>query len=128
MMRVIDRCRLERKEMANLAATEAHAARIKITPLSEPVRDCLFCIPGAGKSFCLKLLRRFFEECLGWEDGVQFQCLASQNTMAALIGGSTVHSWGDVPVKSAVTERSLTSRRTQHRTGTNLPSSKLSRS
>ena len=31
---------------------------------------------------------------------VQFQCLASQHTMAALIGGTTVHGWGKVPVNA----------------------------
>ena len=62
--------------------------------------DCLLGIPGAGKSECIKLMRRFFEECLKWEDGVQFQFLASQNTMAALIGGRTIHTWGVIPVNA----------------------------
>ena len=66
--------------------------------LSEPMRACLFGIPGAGKSHCIHLLRRFFEECLRWEDGVQFQFLAQQNTMAALIGGKTVNTWGVIPI------------------------------
>ena len=52
------------------------------------------------KSKCLKLVRRFFEECLAWEDGVQFQYLASQNTMAALVGGATVHSCSINPVNA----------------------------
>ena len=33
-------------------------------------------------------------------NGVQFQFLASQNTMAALIGGATVHSWSTIPVNA----------------------------
>ena len=70
--------------------------------LSEPLRACLLGIPGAGKSACIKWLREFFEEVLGWEAGVQFQCMASQNTMAALIGGATVHTWGGIPVNSTV--------------------------
>ena len=53
---------------------------------------------GAGKSHCINIRRRFFEECLGWEDGVQFQFLAQQNTMAALIGGKTVNTWGVIPI------------------------------
>ena len=57
-------------------------------------------IPGAGKSTCIKYMRRLFEDCLGWEDGVQFQFLASQNTMAALIGGKTIHSWGSIPINA----------------------------
>ena len=67
----------------------------------EPFRCCLLGLPGAGKSTCIKLMRRFFEECLKWEDGVQFQFLASQNTMAALIGGATVHSWSTIPVNAS---------------------------
>ena len=29
---------------------------------------------------------------------MQFQCLASQNTLAALIRGTTFHSWASIPV------------------------------
>ena len=32
---------------------------------------------------------------------MQFQFLASQNTMAALIGGATVHSWSTIPVNAS---------------------------
>ena len=46
-------------------------------------------------------MRRFFEECLKWEDGVQFQFLASQNTMAALISGQTLHTWGQIPINAS---------------------------
>ena len=35
---------------------------------------------------------------LKWEHGVQFQCLATQNTMAALIGRTTAHHWAHMPV------------------------------
>jgi len=34
---------------------------------------------------------------MGWQHGVQFQFLAQQNSMAALIGGNTVHSWAVIP-------------------------------
>ena len=91
LIRVIDRCREESKNLRN--------PKLK-TYSDEPVRDFLLGIPGSGKSTCIKLMRRFFEECLKWEDGVQFQFLASQNTMAALIGGKTVHSWGTIPVNA----------------------------
>ena len=69
--------------------------------LSEPARTCLLGVPGAGKTYCLLLLRDFFESCLKWTHGVQFQFLATQNTMAELIGGSTVHSWGCIPTNKA---------------------------
>ena len=39
-----------------------------------------------------------FHEACGWQDGLDFQFLATQNTMAALIGGQTVHHWGTIPV------------------------------
>ena len=89
LRRVADRCR------------EEHRAFQRPAPATfddEPVRDCLLGIPGAGKTACIKLMRRFFEECLQWEDGMHFQFLASQNTMAALLGGATLHSWGGIPV------------------------------
>ena len=65
---------------------------------SEPMRCALLGIPGAGKTECIKWQIQFFKECLGWEHGVHFQCLASQHTMAALFGGTTVHGWGQVPI------------------------------
>ena len=52
----------------------------------------------------------FVENCLGWQDGVQFQLLASQNTMAALIGGTTVHSWGVIPVNATEASAKLTAK------------------
>ena len=42
--------------------------------------------------------RVLFTTILKWEHGVHFQCLATQNTMAALIGGTTVHHWAHMPV------------------------------
>ena len=91
LIRVVERCRQEQRSLRTAVVEELG---------DEPVRDCLLGIPGAGKSTCITLMRRFFEECLQWEDGVQFQFLASQNTMAALIGGATMHSWGDIPVNA----------------------------
>ena len=44
---------------------------------------------------------------MGWEDGVQFQFLASQNTMTALIGGTTVHSWGVIPVNATDAQETI---------------------
>ena len=82
-------------------ATEAQERNQESIERSEPLRTCLLGIPGAGKSTCLRLVRDFFETCLGWEMGVHFVYLATQNTMAALIGGFTVHSWGTIPVNSS---------------------------
>ena len=108
--RIIGRCRQEAADFRRAAEAVAEPARkrrkapqppTEAGAFSEPVRDCLLGMPGAGKSYCLTLLRRFFEEVLAWEDGVQFQFLASQNTMAALIRGKTIHSWGRVPVNAS---------------------------
>jgi hypothetical protein len=96
LQRVVSRCREEHAEQTRASGSRARREKSS----SEPVLDCLFGIPGAGKSTCLKLVRRFFEECLGWQDGVQFQYLATQNTMAALIGGATIQHWGCVPVNA----------------------------
>ena len=68
---------------------------------SGPVRCSLLGIPGASKTQRVKWQIRFCKECLGWEHGVQFQCLASQHTMAALFGGTTVHGWGQVPIDTS---------------------------
>ena len=38
---------------------------------------------------------------LGWQHGVQFVCLAFQNTMAAQIAGETIHHWSGIPVVEA---------------------------
>ena len=91
LLRVAERCKQEAFDFQQTVSKEFP---------QEPIRDCLLGLPGAGKSTCIKLLRRFFEECLGWEHGIQFQFLATQNTMAALIGGGTVHSWGTIPVNA----------------------------
>ena len=81
---VIDRCFAEREE------EEKDEIR------SEPLRLFLHGVPGAGKSKLLEWIRTFFETVLGWTHGVEFVYLASQHTMAALIGGFTIHSFGNV--------------------------------
>ena len=42
-------------------------------------------------------LAEYFQQVWGWTKGVQFIYLAPLNSMAARIGGFTVHSWGEVP-------------------------------
>ena len=69
--------------------------------LSDTVLLCLLAIPGAGKTHSLLLLRDFFETCLEWTHGFQFQYLATQNTMAELVRGNTVHTWGCIPANKA---------------------------
>ena len=38
---------------------------------------------------------------------MQFQFLASQNTMAANIGGATIHSWAAIPISATDAEEKL---------------------
>ena len=55
----------------------------------------------------LKWLRDFFEEALGWQHEEQFLCVAFQNRMAAMIGGTTFHSGGDLPKPGENRDRKL---------------------
>ena len=68
---------------------------------SEPLRFILHGVPGAGKSEVLHWIRDFFEEVCNWTHGIEFVYLASQNSMAALIDGLTVHSFCKVPFLKA---------------------------
>ena len=113
LRRVIGRCGAEERQMRQgFQEAKSAAERKRRDPSSnrgrsgrhqyggEPVRDCLLGVAGAGKSHALKLVRRFFEECLHWEDGIHVQYLATQNTMAALIHGLTIHFWAGIPVNA----------------------------
>ena len=76
---------------------ELHEEAENIQFRSEPFRFLLHGVPGAGKSEVLYWLRNFFEDVCLWVHGQEFAYLASQNSMAALIGGSTFHSFMGVP-------------------------------
>ena len=80
---VIQRCALEAREERR---DEINA------DLAEPSREMVHGLPGAGKSRVIHWIKDFFINVLGWEHGVEFVTLASQNTMAALVGGRTLHS------------------------------------
>lgn len=62
----------------------------------EPLFRLIHGLPGSGKSQLLKWLQMYFETVWNWSVGVHFQFLAPLNSMAAGIGGQTVHSWGVV--------------------------------
>ena len=65
----------------------------------EPIFDLIHGIPGAGKSKVIAWICELFTDVLGWESGTQFVCLAVQNTMAANIGGHTIHHWASIPFR-----------------------------
>ena len=67
---------------------------------SEPIHVALLAPPGTGKTFSIKAVCRYFREVLKWTDGVEFQCVASQNRMSGRIDGVTLHTWGQVPIDS----------------------------
>ena len=85
LQKIIDRCLREQFE-------EQNATGIR----SEPERILFHGVPGAGKSQCYHWVRSFFEEICGFQHGREFVFLAPQNTQAALIGGYTIHSFGNI--------------------------------
>jgi hypothetical protein len=86
---ILRRCLVEAQEIRTGTINES---------ADEPMRHMIQGLPGAGKSELIKWICRAFQEIFGFEHGVQYVCLASQNTMASLIAGFTNHSWGGVPV------------------------------
>ena len=64
---------------------------------STPWFDILHGLPGTGKSRVIFWIRELMEKGLKWTHGVQFVCLAFQNSMAALINGQTIHHWSGIP-------------------------------
>ena len=78
--------------------TEERSDMVSSTPC-EPVFDLIHGIPGGGKSKVIAWICELFTDVLGWENGTQFVCLAVQNTMAANIGGHTIHHWASIPFR-----------------------------
>ena len=68
----------------------------------DPIFNLIHGIPGAGKSKVIAWICELFTDVLGWESGTQFVCLAVQNTMAASIGGYTIHHWASIPFLSLI--------------------------
>ena len=75
--------------------TEERAALVSGTG-HEPLFDLIHGLPGAGKSKVIAWICELCTDVLNWTCGNQFICLAFQNTMAANIGGSTIHHWADI--------------------------------
>jgi len=92
---ILNRCLLEAREIRSSTINASDA---------EPLRHMIQGLPGAGKSAVIEWICRAFQEVFGFQHGVHYVCLASQNTMASLIDGFTNHSWGGVPVTKAQLE------------------------
>ena len=65
-------------------------------PDEEPMLDLIHGLPGTGKSELITWLKELFH-LIGWRHNVQYVCLAVQNSMAASIGGNTIHHWAGIP-------------------------------
>ena len=74
-------------------AAKEQGAQVSNSSTNQPLFDLAHGHPGCGKSRLIAWMRELFETVLGWKHGVQFVCLAFQNTMAAQIAGETIHHW-----------------------------------
>ncbi len=88
------------RTVAGRCLTEATEERSEHTAafVSEPERILVHGLPGSGKSAVIGWLRELFEKVLKWRSGTEFQCAAPMNSMAALIGGTTVHKLGHLQI------------------------------
>ena len=86
---IADRLKTEAKE--ELSGNKANSS-------TDPIFDLLHGVPGCGKSQIIQWIREAFEKYLEWEHGIQFVCIAFQNSMAAHINGSTIHHWTGIPI------------------------------
>ena len=64
-----------------------------------PLRHLIHGLPGSGKSELTRWIQSYFEEVWQHKKGQEFVFLAPMNSMASNIGGSTVHSWGQIGFK-----------------------------
>ena len=64
-----------------------------------PLRHLIHGLPGSGKSELTRWIQSYFEEVWQYKKGQHFVFLAPMNSMANNIGGSTVHSWGQIGFK-----------------------------
>ena len=99
------------------AAVEQSWARPSCST-STPLFDMAHGQPGCGKSRLIAWIREAFEEVLGWQHGVQFVCLAFQNTMvgARAAGPLRVCAYQHPPInmQDSVSLHKKRTRRTQY--------------
>ena len=75
-----------------------HQPQLFDTNREEPMRALIHGLPGTGKSRVINWIRRIFMEARDWTHGVQFLCVAFQNKVAYAMGGTTLHTAGDLPI------------------------------
>ena len=88
-------------ERVNTEMLEEQAGEMASTA-HEPMLDLVHGLPGTGKSRVIAWIRELLEDVLRWEHGVEFVCLAFQNSMAAHIDGATIHHWSTIQVGEAL--------------------------
>ena len=72
-----------------------------------PLRHLIHGLPGSGKSELTRWIQNYFEEVWQYKKGQHFVFLAPMNSMANNIGGSTVHSWGQIGFKDILRSSSF---------------------
>ena len=98
LRKIKDRVMLEiRLEKEGILLPKAHPER---ATAEEPLRGFVHGPPGTGKSKVISWIRRMFEEALEWHHEEEFLCVAFQNRVAHAMGGTTLHSGGDIAVGS----------------------------
>ena len=65
--------------------------------MGEPLRWLVHGGPGTGKSHVIKLVKEFFKDVLHHDLGIEYQIVALQAVMAALLGGDTIHHALGIP-------------------------------
>ena len=96
----------DEKQMSILNAVAERCiqeAREQHLPRGSPcLRFFVLGLPGSGKSEVIRWLCDdaigLFPTCFGWEHEVQFEKLAPMSTMAANIGGRTIHNFSKLGI------------------------------
>ena len=93
-----ERAKLE-YEWERMEPNDSHAMandQYKALRQAEPLFRLIHGLPGSGKSKVLKWLRSYLVEVWHMTEEEDFVFLAPMNSMAAGIGGSTLHSWAEI--------------------------------
>ena len=91
--RILVECRVIKSTDSICSRTQVQDRKDRI-----PLHGCTHGEPGTGKSKVINWTTRMFTEAMGWTHGVEFLNVAFQNRVAHAIGGTTLHSGGDLAV------------------------------